>query len=280
MIDLHTHTAESDGTDAPAELLQAAVDAGLRHLAITDHDTFAGFDTVREPAQALGLRLLCGVELSCLHEGKTVHLLAYFGRPGQEHPPQRFRDWVAGILDSRRQRNHALIQRLNELGCAITLSEVEAYGRSITGRPHFARVLVEKGYASDRNDAFRRFIGEDGSAFVERHGPSLLSAIQEIKACGGLSSLAHPVRLGMFRRPEAELELFAGLREAGLDAIEVYHSDHMGFLVERYREFAALLGLLETGGSDYHGANKPEIALGSVPVPESILPALESALSE
>jgi predicted metal-dependent phosphoesterase TrpH len=277
VIDLHTHTSESDGTDAPAELLTAAAEAGIRCLSITDHDTFAGFDSIFDLASDHGVRLWCGVELSCLHESKTVHLLGYFGWQG---PPQRFRDWVNRILDSRRERNLKLIDRLNALGCQIALAEVEQYGRSVTGRPHFARVLVEKGYAKDRNDAFHRFIGEEGSAFVERHGPSLTDAIEEIKVCGGVSSLAHPVRLGMFRSPENELQLFASLREAGLDAIEVYHSDHAGYLVERYSEFAALLGLLETGGSDYHGANKPGIALGSVPVPASVLQGLEAAFAK
>lgn len=276
MIDLHTHTSESDGTDSPAELVDLAHEAGIRTLAITDHDTFSGYDAALPFAQERGIEMICGVELSCLHGPKTVHLLAYF--VDGDGAPREFRDWVAAILGSRRERNIGLIARLQSLGVDITLEEVEAIGRTVTGRPHFARVLVEKGYAADRNEAFDRYIGEQGVAFVERHGPNLVDAIAQVKACGGIASLAHPVRIGLFRNPEAELTLFAELRDAGLDALEVYHSDHMGHIVQRYSEFAGLLGMLETGGSDYHGANKPEIALGGVPVPAAVLGGLQSMM--
>jgi predicted metal-dependent phosphoesterase TrpH len=274
VIDLHTHTSESDGTDSPESLVALAAAKGVRTLAITDHDTFSGFDMGRAAATSHGIELICGVELSCRHGSKTVHLLAYFLADGGA--PADFRAWVNDILTSRRDRNVRLIKRLNSLGVDITLAEVEAIGKTVTGRPHFARILVEKGYAKDRNDAFDRLIGEEGSAFVERLGPTLLEAVAKIKACGGISSLAHPVRIGLFRNAENELALFAELREAGLDAVEVYHSDHVRYLVERYREFADLLGLLQTGGSDYHGANKPEIILGSVPVPQYVVDGLRS----
>lgn len=276
MIDLHTHTSESDGTDSPAELVRLAHEVGIRTLAITDHDTFSGYDAALPLAQERGIDMICGVELSCLYGPKTVHLLAYFVDDGGA--PREFRDWVTAILESRRERNIGLIARLRSLGVEITLEEVEAIGRTVTGRPHFARVLVNKGYAADRNEAFDRYIGEQGVAYVERHGPNLLDAIGQIKACGGIASLAHPVRIGLFRNPEAELTLFAELRDAGLDALEVYHSDHMGYIVQRYSEFAGLLGMLETGGSDYHGANKPEIALGGVPVPAAVLGGLQSMM--
>jgi predicted metal-dependent phosphoesterase TrpH len=274
VIDLHTHTSESDGTDAPELLLANAADKGVRTLAITDHDTFSGFDIARPLAAEHEIDLICGVELSCRHGSKTVHLLAYFLTDNGS--PAEFRDWVNDILTSRRDRNIRLAARLNSLGVDITLEEVEAVGKTVTGRPHFARILVEKGFAKDRNDAFDRLIGEEGTAFVERIGPTLIEAVDKIRVCGGISSLAHPVRVGMFRNPEAELAFFAELREAGLDALEVYHSDHVPYLVERYREFAGLLGLLQTGGSDYHGANKPEIVLGAVPVPQYVLDGLRS----
>ncbi len=277
MIDLHSHTTASDGTDSPAQLIRLAQQTGLRTLAITDHDTFAGYETATSLAGEAGVDLVCGVELSCRHGAKNIHLLAYF--PGREAAPDRFQSWVRDILHSRRARNEQLIRKLQSLGFAITLEEVEAHGKTITGRPHFARVLVDKGYARDHGDAFDRLIGEEGRAFVERLGPTLFEALAEIKASGGVSSLAHPVRIGLFRNPEAELALFAELREAGLHALEVYHSDHTSNLVDRYREFAALLGLLETGGSDYHGENKPGIALGSVSVPASVMAGLLSTLN-
>ncbi|BDC48041.1 phosphatase [Bryobacterales bacterium F-183] len=274
MIDLHCHTRESDGTDTPHELVQIAADAGITTLSITDHDTFAGYDAARPHAWKAGIELICGVELSCRHEEKTVHLLGYFR--GAEGAPAEFREWVDGILTSRTERNLRLIAKLNGMGLDITLEEVQAIGGSVTGRPHFANVLVAKGYAADRNDAFRRLIGEEGAAFVERIGPTLAEAAGRIRAAGGVSSLAHPVRIGYFREPERELALLAELREAGLTAVEVYHSDHTPALCERYLEFANLLGLLQTGGSDYHGGNKAGLELGSVPVPWSVMEGLRS----
>lgn len=272
MIDLHSHTSESDGTDSPVEIIRIAREIGIRTLAITDHDTFSGYDIAQPIAAANGIDLLCGVELSCRHGAKTVHLLSYF----PSGAPADFRTWVGGILISRRERNLALIERLRGLNVDITLAEVEAVGRTVTGRPHFARVLVDKGYATDRHDAFHRWIGEESPAFVERIGPTLPDAIAQIRACGGISSLAHPVRLGLSRKPEEELTLIAELRDAGLDALEVFHSDQGPSLVARYFEFASLLGLLKTGGSDYHGGNKPEVALGSVPVPAEVVEHLRA----
>ena len=153
MIDLHSHTNASDGTDAPDRLIALALERDIEALAITDHDTFAGFDEASPAARAGGLDLICGVELSCKFEGKSPHLLAYF-----PHGPAdaAFRAWVSGILESRRERNQQLIAQLRRLGVNIELADVEAVGRTVTGRPHFARVLIDRGYATDRQDAFDR----------------------------------------------------------------------------------------------------------------------------
>ena len=274
MIDLHTHTTASDGTDSPERLIALAVERRLEALAITDHDTFEGADTALPLAQAAGLRFVFGVELSCMYEGKSPHLLAYFPNSA---PDAKFRAWVAAIIDSRRERNRGLISKLNAQGLNITLEEVEAVGRSITGRPHFAKVLVNKGYATDRQDAFERFIGEDGSAFVERKGPAFEEALATIKASNGISSLAHPVRLGLSSNPEKEAALFARLHAAGLDALEVWHTDHVPALVKRYHSYAERHSMLMTGGSDYHGDNKPNARLGGVMVPMSALDAMSAA---
>ena len=271
MIDLHTHTCESDGTDSPAALLTLAREAGLRALSITDHDTFLGYDAARN-LDHQGVELICGVELSCRHGSKTVHLLAYF--PQESGAPANFRAWVDSILDSRRVRNLKLVERLRGLGIDITLAEVEAVGRTVTGRPHFAQVLVQKGYATDRHDAFHRWIGEESPAFVERIGPTLPEAIERVQTSGGISSLAHPVRVGLSNKQEEELTFLAELRDAGLDALEVFHSDQGPALVDRYFEYASLLGLLKTGGSDYHGDNKPGLRVGMVRVPDEVLGAL------
>ena len=268
MIDLHSHTNASDGTDAPARLVELALERNIEALAITDHDTFSGFDEALPMARDRGLDLVCGVELSCKFEEKSPHLLAYFPLGSVD---AAFRQWVNGILHSRRQRNQALIEQLQKLGVNIELKEVEAVGRSITGRPHFARVLIEKGYATDRQDAFDRYIGETGSAFVERQGPTFEDALANIHSSGGVSSLAHPIRLGLSSNPDKEAALFDRLRGLGLDALEVWHTDHKPALVKRYFAYAERRGMLMTGGSDYHGDNKPNARLGGVMAPVELL---------
>ncbi len=274
MIDLHSHTHASDGTDAPARLVELALERGIEALAITDHDTFAGYDEALPLAREKGLDLVCGVELSCRFGERSPHLLGYFPSGPVD---AKFRAWVNAILESRRERNQAMIVELQKLGVKIELAEVEAVGRSITGRPHFARVLIETGYARDRQDAFDRYIGETGSAFVERQGPTLEDALMQIKASGGVSSLAHPIRLSLSSSPDKETALFDELRGIGLDALEVWHTDHKPALIKRYGAYAERHGMLMTGGSDYHGDNKPNARLGGVMAPLALLEAMRAA---
>ncbi len=277
MIDLHTHTNESDGSCTPLELVDRALAIGLEALAISDHDTFAGYDQALEPARAYGLDLVCAIELSARLTGKvrTVHVLAYF--PNSPPPPE-FRDWVTELLASRRDRNIRLVAKLQGMGVAIELSEVERLGRSLTGRPHFARVLIQKGFATDYEDAFRRYIDESAPGFVERHAPVISEAAERVAAAGGLAVLAHPVRLGM-RDAAAEEALIRELRDAGLRGIEVYHSDHAPGDVKRYAAIAKKYDLAVTGGSDFHGDAKPDVVLGTgrngnLDIPRSVLEAL------
>ncbi|HEV8038475.1 MAG TPA: PHP domain-containing protein [Bryobacteraceae bacterium] len=275
MIDLHTHTNESDGSCTPLELVDRALAIGLEALAISDHDTFAGYDQAREPARAYGLDLVCGIELSVRmsrDKRRTVHVLAYFLH---SPPSAEFRGWVGELLASRRERNLRLVAKLQSMGVPIELSEVERFGRTLTGRPHFARVLIQKGYAADYDDAFRRYFGESGPAFVERHGPEISEAAAQVSAAGGLAVLAHPIRLGV-RDAAAEEALIQDLKDAGLAGLEVYHSDHSPDDVRRYAEIAKKYGLAVTGGSDFHGDAKPDIALGTgrngnLDIPRSVL---------
>ena len=281
MIDLHSHTNESDGTSTPVELVVAAVDAGVEALGITDHDTFAGYELALPVAQGHGLDLICGIELStraAFAKGqKTVHVLAYFLNGG---PSAAFRAWVNALLASRRDRNIRLIRSLNEHGIQITLAEVEALGRTLTGRPHFARVLMKKGYVGSTDEAFRKYLAESAPSYVERDSPEIADAIREVAQGGGVSVLAHPIRLGI-RRHEDEEQFIAGLRDKGLRGIEVWHSDHSPADMERYLGISERLGLLRTGGSDFHGGNKPGIELGTgrdgnINIPREVLDQLRS----
>ena len=277
MIDLHTHTNESDGTLEPVELIREATRVGLEALGITDHDTFAGYDKALPAARSAGLDLVSGIELSTKDDGQTVHLLGYFlsGSPGAA-----IRERMDEIQRSRRERNERLVARLNGLGLDITLDEVRAVGRGMTGRPHFARVLVRKGHAATIQEAFERYIGEGAPGFVERDSITLDEAIRLVADSGGLPVLAHPIRLRS-RDAEEEDARIARMREMGLAGIEVYHSDHSEPDVLRYRILASKYGLAITGGSDFHGDTKPHVLLGSgragnVSVPFEVLSRLRT----
>jgi len=267
VIDLHSHTNESDGTYSPAELVDEAVRRGLDALAITDHDTFAGYDQAVHIAGAKGLDLVCGIEINTrMARGNgsrerawSIHLLGYFLR---EPPSFSFREWLLELLDTRRKRNAKLVEKLQSMGVDIDLNEVQALGRTLTGRPHFARVLLNKGYVSTSEEAFRKYLGESAPGFVNRDSPHTVMGIQQIEAAGGLAVLAHPVRLAV-RDPGQEEDLIADLRDAGLRGIEVYHSDHRPADVQRYAAIAKKLGLGISGGSDFHGDAKPNIRLGT-----------------
>ena len=262
MIDLHSHTNESDGTFTPLELVELAQERGVEALAISDHDTFAGYDQALPEARSRSLDLVCGIELSTRVPGtkaRTVHLLGYFLR---QPPPPEFRAWLEEMLAGRRDRNQRLVASLREKGVEIELAEVERLGRTLTGRPHFARVLIDKGYVTSYEEAFRRYLGETAPTYVERYAPYVAAGIQRVLEAGGLPVLAHPIRLGM-RDLNAEESFIGELRDAGLRGIEVFHSDHRPADMERYGGIARKFNLLVTGGSDFHGDVKPQISLGT-----------------
>jgi 3',5'-nucleoside bisphosphate phosphatase len=281
VIDLHSHTNESDGTFTPLELVDLATERNLEALAISDHDTFAGFDQALPVAQSRGLDLVCGIELSTRVQGtktRTVHLLGYFLH---QPPTAEFREWLDELLAGRRDRNLRLISSLHDQGIDIELPEVEKLGRTLTGRPHFARLLIQKGYVSSFDEAFRRYLGETAPTYVERFAPYVPVAIQRVIAAGGLPVLAHPIRLG-FRDTKPEEKFISELRDAGLRGIEVFHSDHRPEDMERYAGIARKYNLAVTGGSDFHGEVKPQISLGTgyngnLNIPKTVLESLRAA---
>jgi 3',5'-nucleoside bisphosphate phosphatase len=265
LIDLHTHTDRSDGSTPPAELVRQAIREGLDALGIADHDTLAGYDAASPVAAEHGLELICAVELSTRpneqRSGKrerSVHVLGYwlFSQPSTE-----FRQYLETQQASRRQRNVDLVARLRELGVRITLEDAEVYGRSQVGRPHFARVLCDKGYCASRQEAFDVYLADDAQAAVDRDEPTLEEGIRRIKAAGGMASLAHPVRLP--QRGAALEALVERLIDAGLEGIEVFHSEHSPADCAEFAAIAKRFGLASTGGSDFHGDNKPGVHLGS-----------------
>jgi predicted metal-dependent phosphoesterase TrpH len=240
-------------------LIDNAVRAGLTALSITDHDTFAGYYAAREYAARQGLDLLCGIELSTKYEGKTVHLLGYF--PAAE-PSADFSAWLLELQVKRRDRNRRLVENLRKLNVDITLDEVESIGKTQAGRPHFASILLKKKYVKTMQEAFDKYLAENGRAYTEREEVPLEEGIQRMRAAGGIPVMAHPVRLGR-RTHQEEIEWIEAATNMGMLGLEVRHSDHDAPAVARYTALASRLGLLTTGGSDYHGAYKPDIRLGT-----------------
>ena len=283
MIDLHTHTTASDGASSPARLIEEALAASLAAISVCDHDTLAGSEAAAPIAREAGLDFIGGIELSARFRddgqprGPSIHLLGYFPhRP----PSTGFHDWVVDLQAQRRERNARMIERLRAHGVDVSIDEVTELSGGLPGRPHFARVLLRKGYVPDYESAFREYLGEFGRAYVARRSPEVGEAIRRIGEAGGVASLAHPVR---FKKYGARFEEFvARMKDLGLRAIEIYHSEHSNEDVEHFRARARDHRLLVTGGSDYHGDLKPNVRLGMgstshCSIPDEILETLRDS---
>jgi predicted metal-dependent phosphoesterase TrpH len=271
LIDLHLHTTASDGLLPPAALVARAADAGLRTISITDHDTCGGLAEAQTAARDHGIRLVSGAEITAIEDGRDVHMLAYFLDP--LHPA------LAAFLDTQRMNRERRVreigERLASLGCAIDVEPLIASagcGRTI-GRPQIADALVKAGYAADRDDVFARLLGTGRPAFVSRRGPRPEEVIAIVRDAGGIVSMAHPGLTAMDH-------LIPRLAAAGLQALEVCHSDHDAETEQRYRRIAAQHGLAVSGGSDFHGeVGQRATMLGRVTLPACDFTALEARRS-
>lgn len=245
MIDLHLHTTASDGALTPAALVARAAAAGIRTLAVTDHDTVNGLPEAATAAASLGLTLIPGIEITAVEQGRDVHVLAYYFDPADAH----FGQFLAAQRDDRIRRVREIAQRLAALGVPIDVDRLVEDARrsgSSVGRPHVAEALVAAGHAATKDDAFSRFLERTAPAFVPRRGADVSGVIDVVRGAGGITSLAHP---GLTRIDD-RIPAFA---RAGLDALEARHSDHDADTERRYRTLAATLGLAVSGGSDFHG---------------------------
>jgi predicted metal-dependent phosphoesterase TrpH len=272
-IDLHTHSTVSDGTYTPAELVRHAKEKGLRAISLTDHDTIDGIEEAEAVGREVGVEVIPGVELSADFSEGAMHLLGLF----IDRTAPSFLQRLAVFQAARRERNPKIIKKLQEMGFKITEEEVTAAARGgQAGRPHFARVLMEKGYVHSITEAFEKYIGDGGPAYVKKYQPSPEECIALIHEANGVAVLAHPNTL---RLPDDKLNgLFERLVKTGLDGIEVYYSTHTPEETARYERLADTWNLAKSGGSDFHGNHKPQIDLGvgkgTLRIPYSLLETL------
>lgn len=257
-IDLHTHSTASDGSLTPLELVRYAAEKKLRAMALTDHDCVDGLDEAVAQGERLGIEVIPAVELSADHPDGTMHILGFF----VDRRHEGFCGRLRRLQEARRERNPKIIQKLQALGLKITYDEVvAASGGGQIGRPHFAKVLVQKGYLSSMQEAFERYLKKGAPGYVDKFRFSPQDAIAAIHEAGGVAVLAHPFTL--YKDNSGALDpLLEALSQAGLDGMEVIYSTYSEEQARYYREKAEKYHLLPSGGSDFHGAHKPGIDLG------------------
>ncbi len=275
MIDLHCHTLHSDGTDTPERLALLGDEAGLTALCLTDHDTLGGIPALLAMQPRTRVRLLVGTELSCRFLGRSLHVLGLLVDPLNA----AFQARLEELRGRREDRNRRMLVRLGELGYPITHEDVLQQSDSpLLSRVHFAKALAAKGFVRRAPEAFARLIGDDCPGFVPRQELAPEEATRWIREAGGVPVVAHPGRFAGsgFRWDEA----MADLQRLGMEGLEGYYGEYRASEQKYFLALAARLGMVVTGGSDYHGAHKPGLRLGSgrggLKVPDELLDRLET----
>lgn len=278
-IDLHTHSNASDGTCTPTEVVQLAAQKGLRAMALTDHDTVSGVEEAMNAATALSLpiQVIPGTELSVAYKKQDIHIVGLF----VDHHNKAFQDMTQLLIRRRLERNEEMIRRFNANGIPVTYDELtQGNPDAVITRAHFARYLVEHQIVKIPNEAFKKYLDPGCPYFIPREYIQPEDGIEIIRKAGGVPILAHPLH---YKLPQKELEaLIARLKDAGLMGIEVKYSNHT--LQDEYyaSQLASRFHLLPSGGSDFHGANKPAIDIGTgrgtLAVPYEYLEKLAAAV--
>ncbi|MGF6905606.1 PHP domain-containing protein [Fusobacterium sp. PH5-44] len=257
-IDLHIHTNWSDGTFSSREIIEEAYKKNMKVIAITDHDTIDGLKLGLEASKEYGIEFINGIEISCNIDRNEVHILGYF----LNIEDSIFLEEIKYLQDERKRRNRKIIDKLEENGIVVDGEELKKYTTgNILGRMHIAKYLIDKKYTSTMLEAFTKYLGKDGLAYVEKEKFSPQKAVELIRKNGGLSSLAHP---HLITSDENYLEeLILNLKKNGLGAIECYYSSYGKSDRKCYNRLAKKYSLLATGGSDFHGDNRTGIEIGS-----------------
>lgn len=269
-VDLHVHSNASDGTLTPSQVVTLAARQNLSAIALTDHDTTAGLKEAKQAADSLEIELIPGIEFSCVYQGTEIHILGLFIN---ENDPEFLLE-LQSLLDIRQKRNEEMLRRFQADGISITREDLqEGNPDTVITRAHFARILVKKGYASSLDQAFKRYLSYGGRYCIRKETVTPEHIMEILTKNHAFPSLAHIMQ---YKFSWAENEaLIAYLKGLGLLGLEVYHSSHNQNQSLRLLELAKAYGLLPTGGSDFHGANKPDIQIGTgrggLRLPESLL---------
>lgn len=257
-IDLHSHSTASDGSMTPTELIRHAMTKDISAIAVTDHDCIDGLEVAIAEGKRHGIEVIPGLEISADFDHGTMHILGFF----VDWQSESFGKQLDRLKEARRQRNPQIVEKLNEVGLNLTYEEVvAASGGGQVGRPHFAKVLVQKGYVASFEEAFQRYLKKGAPGYVEKFRFSPQKSIEIIHQAGGVAVLAHPFTLG-FSPAALEEGAMKDLVQAGLDGIEVYYSKNSPKDTQFYLNLSKSLELLPSGGSDFHGTHKPDIDLG------------------
>lgn len=269
-IDLHAHTTASDGLLSPEALVQLACDAGVTVLAVADHDSTASVDAAVAAGKRLGVEVIPAVEINTDVDEFEVHVLGYY----IDHAQRWFQEFLAELRDGRENRASKMVEKLNVLGIPIDYARVRAMAEGAVGRPHVARALIEVGAVRTTEEAFQKYIGRAGPAYVERMKVTPEDAVRVILRAGGIPVLAHP---GWGVRDE----LLPPLVEAGLEGLEAYYPDHTPAMTAHFLDLAARYHLLVTGGTDFHGGDVATRAgIGSQYVPIEAVEGLKARYAE
>jgi predicted metal-dependent phosphoesterase TrpH len=278
-VDLHLHTTASDGVRSPSNLVNYAKEKGLRAIAITDHDTIEGLEEAMAEGRKINFEVIPGIEISAEYSPGSMHLLGYF--LDIHHPLLNER--LAHLQKARAERNPKIVEELNRLGIKVTYEDViKASGGGQVGRPHFAQVLLERGYVRSIQEAFERFLKKGAPAYHDKFRFKAEEAIHFIQEASGVAVIGHPNTLGANGTSELDA-LLSQLVKEGLKGIEVYYPEHSPAEVATYKFLAEKYGLVMTGGTDYHGieGNGLEVGVGrgNMKLPYSIVEALKTALN-
>ena len=257
LIDLHVHSTASDGSYTPTEVVYAANDAGLTAIALTDHDTVSGVSEALNAADSLDLEVVPGVELSCIYKGKEIHILGLY----IDHTSEKFNEFLTTSAQKRMQRNLTMLEAFQTDGFDITMEDLMLGNpKTVITRAHFARALVNKGYVSSPDQAFKKYLDPDRPYYRKREVITPEESIRAIRDAGGFPVLAHPCQYKLGWKGTEDLVIY--LKSLGLLGLECFHSSNNQHESGKLRGIALRHDLALTGGSDFHGAAKPDIKLG------------------